>query len=149
MTEGIVRWTATFDDHPARIASRKSMELVAQRAKEAWLALYSEDALIEDPVGPSPFDPQGIGHRGRERLAAFWDGTIAVTERLDFEITASHVAGNEIANAGSITAHLPGGVQLLTDGIYVYRIDANGLICSLRAYWEFDRAMATMQSAET
>jgi steroid Delta-isomerase len=148
MTEGTVRWTTVFDDHPARVASRRSMETVARRAKEAWLDLYSADALIEDPVGPSPFDPAGAGHRGRERMAAFWDGTIATTERLDFEITASYVAGNEVANVGTITATLPGDVQMQTFGVFVYRIGPDGLICSLRTFWEFDRAMGTMTSGE-
>lgn len=143
-----MRWTATYDNHPARVASRRSMEMVARRQKQQWLDLYAADALIEDPVGPSPFDPEGAGHRGRDRLSAFWDGTIATTERLDFEITVSYAAGNEVANAGKITAHLPGGVQMHTSGVYVYRVDDDGLIMSLRAFWEFDRAMATMTQAE-
>lgn len=121
------------------------MELVAARDKDGWIALYSEDALIEDPVGPSPFDPQGAGHRGRERMAVFWDGTIATTDRLDFEIVASYAGGNEVANVGNITAHLPGGVHLQTHGVYVYRVNSDGLIESLRAHWEFDRAMGTVR----
>ena len=145
MTDGVVTWTAHFDDHPARVASRRSMEMVARRAKEQWLDLYVDDALIEDPVGPSPFDPQGDGHRGRERMSAFWDGTIAATERLDFEITASYAGGDEVANVGSITAHLPGGVQLRTSGVYVYRVVQDGRIASLRAHWEFDRAMGSVR----
>jgi ketosteroid isomerase-like protein len=147
MAAGIVRWNATFDDHPARKASRRSMETVSRREKDEWLALYSPGALIEDPVGPSPFDPQGHGHRGRDRMAAFWDGTIATTDRLDFEINASYTAGDEVANVGTITAYLPGGVQMETFGVYIYRVDADGLISSLRTYWEFDRAMATMRTA--
>src|SRR5918996_1408386 len=140
MPEGTMTWNAVFDDHPARVASRKSMETVARRAKDEWLDLYTEDAVVEDPVGPSPFDPEGKGHRGRDRMAAFWDGTIATTERLDFEINESYVAGNEVANVGNITAHLPGGVKLQTFGVYVYRVDPDGRINSLRSYWEFDRA---------
>ena len=142
-------WNAAYDDHPARVASRKSMETVSRRAKEEWLDLYAADALIEDPVGASPFDPEGKGHRGRERMAAFWDGTIATTERLDFEINESYVAGNEVANVGNITAHLPGGVKMQTFGVYVYRVAPDGLIESLRSYWEFDRAMGTMSSGNT
>ena len=141
-------WNAAYDDHPARIASRRSMETVSRRAKDEWLELYTEDAVIEDPVGPSPFDPEGKGHRGRERMAAFWDGTIATTERLDFEINESYVAGNEVANVGNITAHLPGGVKLQTFGVYIYRVDPDGRINSLRSYWEFDRAMGTVRSTD-
>jgi steroid Delta-isomerase len=148
MTDGVMRWSAMFDDHPARIASRRSMELVAARDKDGWLALYADDALIEDPVGPSPFDPVGAGHRGKERMSTFWDGTIAVTERLDFEIHQSYVSGDEVANVGTITAHLPGGVQMETSGVYVYRIDSGGKICSLRSFWEFERAMGSITSGD-
>src|SRR5438067_8971103 len=116
MTEGAVSWNATYDDHPARVASRRSIEMVAARDKEGWLALYSDDALIEDPVGPSPFDPRGTGLRGQDRLSAYWDGTIATTERLDFEINHSYAAGCEVANVGSIAVYLPNNVRLQTNG---------------------------------
>jgi steroid delta-isomerase len=148
MPEGKLTWNAPMDDHPARVASHRSMETVSRRAKDEWLALYSEDAVVADPVGPSPFDPEGKGHQGRERMAAFWDGTIATTERLDFEINESYVAGNEVANVGNITAHLPGGVKMQTFGVYIYRVGTDGLIQSLRSYWEFDRAMGTFTPAE-
>src|SRR5581483_6379658 len=137
MAEGVLTWNAAWDDHPARVISRRSMEMVAKRAKDKWLALYSPDAFIEDPVGPSPFDPQGLGHRGRERMAAYWDGTIAITEQLDFVIEASYTAGREVANVGAVIAHLPENVHLQTNGVYVYRIGDDGLISSLRAFWEF------------
>ena len=120
------------------------MEAVARKDKDGWLALYTPDTLIEDPVGASPFDPKGEGHRGHDRIAAFWDATIAATERLDFEITASYAAGFEVANHGVITATLPGGQQMRTEGIFVYRVAADGRIASLRAFWEFARAMGTM-----
>lgn len=144
MTEGVMTWNAFFDDHPARVASRRSMEMVALRDKDAWLALYADDAIVEDPVGPSPFDPSGAGHKGKERISAFWDGTIATTERLDFQIDMSYTAGNEVANVGCITITLPGGVGLQTFGVYVYKVGEDGLIASLRTYWDFDRAMGTV-----
>jgi ketosteroid isomerase-like protein len=124
------------------------MEMVAAKKKDAWLALYTDDTVIEDPVGPSPFDPEGKGHRGKERIAAFWDATIAATERLDFEITKSYATECEVANVGVIIATLSGGQQMHTDGVYVYRVAPDGRIESLRAYWEFERAMGTFSSGE-
>ncbi len=147
--DGVLTWTASTDDHPARVASRRSMEAASRKDKAGWLALYTPDALIEDPVGPSPFDPEGHGHRGHDRMSAFWDATIATTERLDFEITDSFVSGNEVANIGTITAHLSPGTCLRTVGIFVYRVDGSGKISSLRTFWEFDRAMATLTQIET
>lgn len=31
------------------------------------------DAVVQDPIGPSPFDPAGDGHRGPEAMRAFWE----------------------------------------------------------------------------
>ena len=35
------------DDHPARAASRRSVQAVQTKSKEAWLDLFDEDALID------------------------------------------------------------------------------------------------------
>ena len=59
-----------FPPHPARDASLRSMQAVEAGDRSAWLALFAEDAVVEDPIGPSPFDPEGDGHRGREAIAA-------------------------------------------------------------------------------
>ena len=40
-------------------------------------ALWAEDAVVEDPVGPSFFDPEGKGHHGIAGISAFWDIAIA------------------------------------------------------------------------
>jgi ketosteroid isomerase-like protein len=120
------------------------MDYVTRHAKEEWLALFADDAVVQDPVGPSPFDATGEGHRGKEAIAAFWDATIATVERFEFLIADSFAAGDEVANVGTIVSHLPGGMVLRTDGVFAYRIGPDGLLRSLRAFWEWDRAMATL-----
>ena len=138
-------WDGPDPAHPARVASRKSMDAVRRRAKDEWVALFAEDGIVEDPVGVSMFDPVGDGHRGRDAIAAFWDKTIATAERLEFDIRDSFAAGDEVANVGTITAFLPGGSRVDTEGVFVYKVDADGLIASMRAFWETDRAMATLR----
>lgn len=135
------------DEHPARVAARRSMEAVIRGDKQAWLDLYAPDALIEDPVGPSMFDHEGKGHRGRDGISAFWDMAIAQAERFEFDIKDSFAAGDEVANVGTITAFLPGGMRVDTEGVFVYRVGDDGLIRSLRAFWETSRAMATLRPA--
>ena len=49
---------------PRTSLGRASMAAVEAGDREAWLALFSDDAVVEDPVGPSMFDPEGTGHRG-------------------------------------------------------------------------------------
>jgi steroid delta-isomerase len=140
-----VTWSGPETTHPARTASRRSMDAVIRRAKDEWLALFAEDAVIEDPVGVSMFDPTGDGHRGPDAIAAFWDKTIGITERMAFDIRDSFAAGNEVANVGTITAFLPGGSVVDTEGVFVYRVNEDGLVMSLRAFWETERAMATLR----
>lgn len=62
--------------HPAHEAGRRSREAVTARDKQAWLAVFADDAVVEDPIGPSAFDPEGKGHRGRAAISAFWDKAI-------------------------------------------------------------------------
>jgi ketosteroid isomerase-like protein len=131
--------------HPARAAARRSMDAVTRGAKDEWLALFADDAVVEDPVGVSMFDPDGTGHHGRAAISAFWDKAIALAERFEFDIIDSFAAGDEVANVGTISAFLPGGIRIDTEGVFVYRVDETGLIRSLRAFWEADRAMATMR----
>lgn len=142
-----VDWSAPDAAHPARDASRRSMDAVSRGAKDDWLALFGPDAVVADPVGPSMFDPEGAGHRGLAAIAAFWDNTVGNAERIEFRITDSFAAGEEVANVGRITTYLPGDHRIDTDGVFIYRVDEHGKISSLRAHWEFDRAMSTLRPA--
>jgi steroid delta-isomerase len=140
-----VTWKATETEHPARTASRRSMSAVTRGAKDEWVALFAADAVIEDPIGPSPLDPTGLGHHGSDAIAEFWDKTIANVERFEFAIEDSFAAGDEVANIGTISAFLPGGTRVDTEGVFTYRVGPDGLITSMRAFWEVDRAMATLR----
>ncbi len=124
-----------FEPHPARDAARASMRAVEAGDREGWLALFAPDARVEDPIGPSAFDPAGAGHRGSEAIAAFYD-TVIASGRVEFTIRESYAAGSECANVGTITTTLPDGTRALVDGVYTYRVDAEGRIAALRAYWE-------------
>ncbi|MBB2935865.1 ketosteroid isomerase-like protein [Amycolatopsis bartoniae] len=138
-----VCWDTSVEQPAARSAAWRSMNAVVRGAKDEWLALFAPDAVVEDPVGPSMFDEEGRGHHGHDGIAAFWDLTIAKVERFEFVIRDSFAAGDEVANYGTITTFLPGGYRVDTDGVFVYRVNASGLVTSMRAFWETERAMAT------
>ncbi len=72
-----VCWDPDIKQHPARVAAWRSMNATCRGAKDEWLTLFAPDAVVEDPVGPSMFDPEGAGHHGRDGLSAFWDKVIA------------------------------------------------------------------------
>lgn len=129
----------SWPPHPARDAAIASMTAVEAGDKVAWLALFAPDAVVEDPIGPSPFDPDGVGHHGRDAISAFYDTVIAPNEALRFEIHQSMACGNEVANVATATTTLPAGMgKVLTRMVATYRVDDEGLIASLRAFWEVD-----------
>jgi steroid delta-isomerase len=130
-------------EHPARVASRRSMSCSERRSKEEWLSLFADDAIVEDPVGPSPLDKKGEGHRGKEAISTFFDKIIMPSGR-KFEIRDSFACGQEVANVGTIHLFFPDGSEGWCDGVFVYKVNEEGKIVSLRAFWEWDRMLATI-----
>lgn len=126
-----------YEDLPARRVAMASMRAVESGDRDGWLALFADDALVADPIGPSPLDPTGEGHRGKQRIAAFYDSVICQAT-VRFVIRESYVAGNECANIGTIRSTFPDGTVSVVDGVYTYRIDESGKLEHVRAYWEFD-----------
>ncbi len=55
------------DEHPARVAGNASRAAASGKNKEAWLDLFAEDGWVEDPVGPSGFDPEAKAITGAKR----------------------------------------------------------------------------------
>ena len=142
-----ITWDAPDGDHPARRASQRSYAAVGAGDLESWLTVYAEDAVIEDPVGPSMFDPEGRGHHGHDGIRAFWELAIAPIESFHFRIHDSHANGSTCANVGTITTTFPDGGVVDTDLVMVYTVHDDGRVRSMRAYWEPERAMATYRKA--
>ena len=124
----------------ARELGIRSRAAVEAKDRQGWLDLFAPDAVVHDPIGPSPFDPDGKGHHGREEIAAFYDEVISTGERITFEIERSYLCGDEVADVGVIRTWLAGGTHVaVVRGVYTYRTNGAGQLASLRAYWEFDR----------
>ena len=129
--------------HPARDAAIRSITCVETKDREGWLDAWDEDGVIEDPVGVSPLDPAGEGHRGIEKITAFYDNVIAKSE-LRFCIRQTFACGDECANVGTITARAMNGMVSRTELVMVYRITPAGKLASLRAFWEFEDTVANV-----
>ncbi len=128
----------------ARDLARRSQAAVHAKDRQAWLGLFADDAVVADPIGPSPLDPDGSGHRGLAAIAAFYDRVIAPNDQISFEIERSYLCGDEVADVGVIRTTLPGGSHVVVvRGVYTYRTDGGGKLNALRAYWEFDAAEIT------
>ena len=118
---------------------RKSMALAEAKDREGWLALFADDAVVQDPVGPSIFDPDGKGHRGKEAITAFYDNVISASESVKFDMRQWAECGDECVFAGTILIRLPGGQQGSVDLVNLYRVTDEGKVASLRSFWEFDK----------
>ncbi|MFE2957609.1 nuclear transport factor 2 family protein [Nocardia tengchongensis] len=128
-------------EHPARRAGLASQGAVRAKRKDEWLALFAPDARVEDPVGVSPYDPAGEGHWGLEAIAAFWDLAIEPS-RIEFTWADSFACGDEAAFTGTIRS-TRAELAVEVDLVAVYRVNADGKIVALRAFWELARARVT------
>ena len=65
--------------------------------------------------------------------------------RFHFRITDSFANGPCCANITSITMWLgDSGATMTVDCVVIYTADEDGLITSIRAHWEPERAMSTL-----
>ena len=94
---------------------------------EAIVALYAEDATVEDPVG----SPVKVG---KPAIAEFYKMAIATGAKLALAapIRASH--GNSAAMAFDVKLNMPQGSAII-QVIDVMSFNAAGEFASMRAFW--------------
>lgn len=114
--------------------ARSSLNAVKNGQRERWLDLFDDDSVIEDPVGPSPLDPEGKGHRGRAAIAAFYDAAIAGLQGFDFEIERTCLCGDEAAVLVRFHITTPDGQSTDFGAINVYRRSPEGRLAALRSF---------------
>jgi ketosteroid isomerase-like protein len=105
-----------------------SPALVLRKDQAGWLALYTDDALIEDPVGAARY-------RGKQRIAAFWNVFIAPQERIVFHARREFVTPSLVVRQvriESVTTVNPDPVNV--EAIIEYRL-RGAQIASMRAFW--------------
>jgi len=119
--------------------SKKSMAMSETKDRDGWLGLFADDAVVEDPVGPSFVDPDGKGQHGIEAITAFYDNVISQSESLKFTIRQSIECGDEVCNIGELTITLPGNQVGVVQLANIYKVNAEGKLVSLRSFWEQDK----------
>ena len=124
---------------PALAASLASWRCVQSHDREGWLALMAPDVVIEDPIGTSITNPDGLGVRGKEAVAAFYDTNIAVNSlTVTCEETFPSSSANEVAHILVLRSEFEGGVTSAVRGVFCYRVDDDGLITNMRGYWNLE-----------
>jgi len=114
-----------------------SRDYAVAKDKENWLELFAKDALVQDPIGKSPLDPEGNGHKGIAAIEKFYDTVIANGD-IEFTIIESIPCADECANYAQIV-NLVGDIKIETKMIVIYRINSNNKIESLRAFWDYQK----------
>ncbi len=129
--------TGTSPDRESLLAAvERSPRAAAAHDRSGWVALFTADGRIEDPVGSRP-------HVGRTQIGRFYDTFIGprdLTFPRDLDIVSGTVVlrdlGLEVVMGSAVTMHIPAFLR------YDLR-ESNGhwLIAELRAYWELPAMM--------
>ena len=112
-----------------------SRDYAVAKDKKNWLSLFADDAIVQDPIGVSPLDPEGEGHKGIEAIEKFYD-TVIANGNIQFNILESIPCANECANYAQIV-NIVGDVKIETKMIVIYCINSSNKIQSLRAFWDY------------
>ena len=113
----------------ARAAVDAHVSLWNAGEKARWLALFAEDVAYEDPPGV-------VASHGREVMSEHaWDRSFTATKRWllgpVLVIACGHEAVVHMRNHGAVS-----GRPAWVDSLEVYAVDTEGLITSVRAFWE-------------
>lgn len=100
--------------------------------REAFLALFADDATVEDPVGT----PR---HSGRDAIAGFWDAIHGLADALQLGAGQRIVCGGEAAVVLTIEATM-GGQRTRIHAVDTFRVRPDGRISEVRAYWDLAAA---------
>ena len=114
-----------------------SRDYAVAKDKQNWLDLFAEDAIVQDPIGKSPLDPVGEGHKGKEAIENFYD-TVIANGNIEFNILESIPCADECANFAQII-NVVGDVKIETKMIVIYRVNSDNKIVSLRAFWDYEK----------
>jgi steroid delta-isomerase len=114
-----------------------SRDYAVAKDKKNWLALFDENAIVQDPIGKSPLDPEGHGHKGINAIERFYDTVIANGD-IEFNILESIPCAEECANFAEII-NIVGDVKIETKMIVIYRVNSSDKIVSLRAFWDYQK----------
>ena len=112
-----------------------SRDYAVAKDKQNWLDLFAEDAIVQDPIGKSPLDPDGNGHKGKGAIEKFYD-TVIANGNIEFNILESIPCADECANFAEIK-NIVGDETIETKMIVIYRVNSDDKIVSLRAFWDY------------
>jgi hypothetical protein len=113
-----------------------SPQAVTAHDRTAWLAVFADDAQVEDPVGSSP-------HVGYDQINRFYDTFIGPRDikfHRDLDIVSGHTVLRdlelEVSMGSGVTLYIPAFLRY-----DLYKVDGEWKVARLRAYWELPAMM--------
>jgi steroid Delta-isomerase len=103
--------------------------------REAYLACFSEDAVVMDPYG-------GRVLEGREGLNKFFNGMEKTWGAFEMKPQEYFISGNRAAVRWNSEASTKSGKMAQFAGINVFSLNEEGLIDRLEGYWDAAAMMA-------
>jgi steroid delta-isomerase len=94
-----------------------------------WLTLFADDAVSHDPVGAPPAE-------GRDTLQEIWKAITSPLSKLEITPGELFQGGSGAAVWWSARAVGVNNREVEFAGIYVFELNADGLIQTLMAYWD-------------
>jgi ketosteroid isomerase-like protein len=134
-TENGASNTTAADAAAARAAVLEHVRRWNARDKAAWLELFADDVAYEDPPGT-------VAARGREVMSTqAWDASFTETKTWRLEPLLVIACGREaqvhMRNHGSVR-----GMPVWLDSLELWRVNPDGLVDSVRAFWEIPTEIA-------
>lgn len=122
--------------------AKASPEIAGRHDKEAWLALYADDAILEDPVGtPASHKGRRPGRLGDE-LGRFYEAFIAPSS-IDMVTRQDIVSDLYVFRAVDIhTTNRKTGLKMKVPANLLYEVAPRGdglAIRRMQAHWELNR----------
>ena len=102
------------------------LELVGEGRADDVVALYADDATVEDPVGSDV-------HIGRNAIRGFYGNIESVKSR--GEIVTLRALGHEAAYFWRLVVDLGEGGKMSIEIISTMSFDDEGKISAMKAYW--------------
>lgn len=105
---------------------------------EAWVATFAPDATSYDPVGAPPT----VGH---DSLRQFFNAIAGAFKTINFTEDHIFIAGDGAAVKWTGTGTGKNGRNVRFEGIDVFEFNAEGLIQTMRAYWNPAEVLMQLQ----
>jgi steroid delta-isomerase len=105
------------------------MQAMNSNDREGYVALFADDGTMEDPVGSEI-------RRGHDAIRELWDEIHSLSPTITLMLTGPvRVAGSELAFPMEAVSDV-GGTTMIVDIIDVFRVDDDGRIAAMRAFWD-------------